>query len=171
MCWFLIQMEVIHSFREFLQWVPQDKADTARDAERVMFLATLEGQSKHYQQLAVKLYQKGCLDHSPELQVRGHIWLSRDPCKHKVHLNCLQDSYKLRDFTAALSDFIIYSERFPNHLRSTRRFSREDTSLDIATADVWCHLYLQLPTAQDEDVLADRQTIQALPPGDPWPCG
>ena len=65
---------------------------------------------------------------------------------------------------------MIYSKRFPNYLQNTRHFSREDTSLDIATADVWRNLYLQLPTAQDEDILADRQTIQALPPDDTWPC-
>ena len=65
---------------------------------------------------------------------------------------------------------MIYSEKFPNDLRNTRHFSQEDTFLDIATADIWCNLYLQLPTAQDEDILADWQTVQALPPDDTWPC-
>ncbi len=119
----------------------------------------------------MEIYEKECLSHSPELRVRGHIWLSRDPCKREVPLSQLRDLYKLCDFIAALSDFMIYSERFPNHLRNTRHFSREDTSLDITTADVWHNLYLQLPTAQDEDILADWQTIQALPPDDTWPCG
>ena len=171
MCQFLIWKEAIRSFQEFLQWVPQDKADTVWEAERVKFLAALEGRSEQYQQLAMKLYKKGCLGHLPELWARGHIWLSQDPCKQRVHLNCLQDSYKLCDFTAALSGYIIYSKRFPNYLWRTRHFSREDISLDIETADIWCHLYLQLPTAQDEDILADQQTVQALPPGDTWPHG
>jgi len=34
-----------------------------------------------YSQLARK-FMEGMLEHSPELWVRGHIWLSRDPCKH-----------------------------------------------------------------------------------------
>ena len=131
----------------------------------------MEGRSERYQQLALELYEKECLDHSPELRVRGHIWLSRDPCKRRVCLGQLQHSYKLRDFIAALLDFMVYCEKFPNHLWSARHFSREDSLIDIATADVWNHLYIQLPTAQDEDVLADRRTVQALPPNATWPHG
>ena len=171
MCRFLIRKEAIRNFREFLHWVSEDEANTARDAQRLKFLATLEGRSERYQQLAMEIYENECLSHSPELRVRGHIWLSRDPCKRGVPLSQLRDLYKLRDFIPALSDFMIYSEKFPNHLRNTRRFSREDIFLDIATADVWRNLYLQLPTAQDEDVLADWRTVQALPPDDAWPRG
>jgi hypothetical protein len=171
MCRFLIRKEAIHNFREFLQWVSEDEANTARDAKRIKFLATLEGRPESYQQHAVKLYMKECSDHSPELRVRGHIWLSRDPCKRGVLLSHLRSSYKLHDFIAALSDFMIYSQKLPNDLRSTRRLSREDIVLDIATADIWRHLYIQLPTAQDEDILADRRTVQALPPDDAWPRG
>ena len=171
MCRFLIRKEAIRNFREFLQWVSEDEANTARDAQRLKFLATLVDRSERYQRLAMEMYEKECLSRSPELRVRGHIWLSRDPCKRGVPLSQLRDSYKLRDFIAALSDFMIYSEKFPHDLRNTRRFSREDTFLDIATADVWRNLYLQLPTAQDEDILADRRTVQALPPDDTWPRG
>jgi hypothetical protein len=73
MCQFLIRKEAIRNFREFLQWLSEDEANTVRDAQRLKFLATLEGRSEWYQQLAMEIYEKECLSHSPELRVRGHI--------------------------------------------------------------------------------------------------
>ncbi|KAH9028472.1 hypothetical protein EDB85DRAFT_1892487 [Lactarius pseudohatsudake] len=99
------------------------------------------------------------------------LHLSRDPAMKAMSVKDAMAMFNLPDLQGALADFLVRADAGDPIWIGGRRVADSDSPLPFQNLQVWTKVQLQHCLYYAPNHILPPQSINALPPSGPWPCG